>query len=721
MLKESRNSLSIFLRPKSVIYKLFSHRYLLVIVIVATSQLILQLWLEGRSLVVHRQGLDLLFEIMQTRNPPPPSSEPPSNTVASESQPTRRSLPNAALQSQNLTSEPPKQVFFPTGGTLVRRDGDKNANPLAPPPASSSLRPSPAPQSPLPAAAAISSAPSKSSSLSGGSQLLAQPPPAARPSPSPTPSPVPAPLPPKTNSGAPQAKPSPTPNLGTPPSVPPPTPPTNTPQPPPEADPTGRDIKKVKAEEEVNKKRKAPTKSSLRPLTDLEKDPSAASILDEVNRQNGDPNTPQTTDVAAPGAAIFVLDGNLINLSAKCVTALKQPMQYISRDHRTDIVRMVFQIWLWGLTIWGLLLESIPHLAAVVISQFISLAFVALALRKSLTLKDVFINAVSNECDGVNVLPDFWEVLIKLDIVAVVFAALTSLAFIFLGFKLYSVLDWRTFKKLGASQTVRIAHTVSLIFAAILQLNAYFVTAFLALWLDEVVTFKWAAGSKSFHRTASFKAFLGIFLVLSIPWLVVGNTSLKNEHMIGIISFLLFDIILLIFTTYLLCEHFYQDMAKTWVFLNFTGIMACIFMFSSLIIAVACLVVFDKGLLFRVNRDSNAPSNSLSKPDLSTDEIGFPDSYVTPYNHQANSQTFSGSNSGIGSILSGSQFNHNLPPPIGFNPNATAEFEDSASWIAGDERTWTKAADGRPKHHSESSDYSNSSGQLSYATTTYTQ
>jgi hypothetical protein len=37
------------------------------------------------------------------------------------------------------------------------------------------------------------------------------------------------------------------------------------------------------------------------------------------------------------------------------------------------------------------------------------------------------------------VLPDFWEVLIKLDIVAVVFAALTSLAFIFLGFKLYSV------------------------------------------------------------------------------------------------------------------------------------------------------------------------------------------------------------------------------------------------------------------------------------------
>ncbi|PLW32996.1 hypothetical protein PCANC_21962 [Puccinia coronata f. sp. avenae] len=669
MLKESRNSLSIFLRPKSVIYKLFSHRYLLVIVIVATSQLILQLWLEGRSLVVHRQGLDLLFEIMQTRNPPPPSSEPPSNTVAYESQPTRRSLPNTALQSQNLTSEPPKQVFFPTGGTLVRRDGTKT--------------------SPLPAAAAISSAPSKSSSLSGGSQLLAQPPPAARPSPSPTPSPVPAPLPPKTNSGAPQAKPSPTPNLGTPPSVPPPTPPTNTPQPPPEADPTGRDIKKVKAEEEVNKKRKAPTKSSLRPLTDLEKDPSAASILDEVNRQNGDPNTPQTTDVAAPGAAIFVLDGNLINLSAKCVTALKQPMQYISRDHRTDIVRMVFQIWLWGLTIW----DCCWNHSSSCRSSYISIYKLSIcsfgSAKKSYTERCV------HKCCKQRVR---W------------------------GFKLYSVLDWRTFKKLGASQTVRIAHTVSLIFAAILQLNAYFVTAFLALWLDEVVTFKWAAGSKSFHRTASFKAFLGIFLVLSIPWLVVGNTSLKNEHMIGIISFLLFDIILLIFTTYLLCEHFYQDRAKTWVFLNFTGIMACILMFSSLIIAVACLVVFDKGLLFRVNRDSNAPSNSLSKPDLSTDEIGFPDSYVTPYNHQANSQTFSGRrNSGIGFILSGSQFNHNLPPPIGFNPNTTAEFEDSASWIAGDERTWTKAADGRPKHHSESSDYSNSSGQLSYATTTYTQ
>jgi hypothetical protein len=39
----------------------------------------------------------------------------------------------------------------------------------------------------------------------------------------------------------------------------------------------------------------------------------------------------------------------------------------------------------------------------------------------------------------VDVLPDFWGVLLKLDIVAVVFASATAIAFIFLAFKLYVV------------------------------------------------------------------------------------------------------------------------------------------------------------------------------------------------------------------------------------------------------------------------------------------
>jgi hypothetical protein len=160
------------------------------------------------------------------------------------------------------------------------------------------------------------------------------------------PSPQTNPPPPtQPNVPPPQLKPSATPSkpLSPPVSVPPP----SNPLPPSPAEAGGRDEKKLKAEEEVNRRRKEkkpPIKSSQTRLPDVEQDPSALSILQEVN-QGGDPTTTQTTDVAAPGAAIFVLDGNLINLSAKCVTALKQPMNFISRSHRTDIARIVFHIW----------------------------------------------------------------------------------------------------------------------------------------------------------------------------------------------------------------------------------------------------------------------------------------------------------------------------------------------------------------------------------------
>ncbi|WAQ83672.1 hypothetical protein PtA15_4A120 [Puccinia triticina] len=703
--------------------------------------MILQLWLEGRSLVIHRQGVDLLVEILETRNRPLPIPEPSRHEVTPASQPNRRSL-----QYQSSVLESNNTLLY-ISRKLTRRDEEKDGKPpqsppptptvpLVPPPSAPSPRPSPGLQLP-PAAAAPppATAPLPPQAAGPPPTAAASPPtPVAPPAPKPASSPKPAPASPPPKSNPPPTPPNP------PPPVAQPNPPP--PQPPP-AQTGGRDGKKVKAEEEVNKQRKEkkPTsKSSQTRLEDVERDPSALSILQEVNLKNGgDPTTMQTTDVAAPGAAIFVLDGNLINLSAKCVTALKQPMKFISRSHRTDIARIVFHIWLWGLTIWGLLLESVPHIAAVVVSQFISTAFVALDLRKTITMKEEFSIVVNSDCDGVDVLPEFWGVLLKLDVVAVVFAATTALAFTFLAFKLYAVLDWRTFKKLGASRMVRIAHTLSLIFAAILQLNAYFVIVFLALWLEEVVTYKWKNGSKNRFGTKNFKAALGILLALSVPWLLVGNFSLKNENMIGIIAFLIYDVALLSFTIFLLCENFYQKMANVTVFLNFTGIMACVLMFASLIVAVACLLVFDRGLLVKVNRDSNASSDTVERLSIHDDEITFPNHDVAPYHHQNNERGLSGSEkyeadsnlSQPQAVLSSrlEDRRENITSLIGLYPKDAAEIQDPKknqlstsaprqSWIAGDERSWMAPGTGRERRRSDDSRYSYSSGAVSYATTT---
>ncbi|POW03630.1 hypothetical protein PSTT_10927 [Puccinia striiformis] len=716
MLQDSRNSLSIFLRPKSIVYKLFSHRYLLVAVIVASFQMVLQLWLEGRSLAIHRQGVDLLIEILETRNQPLHVSEPSSHGATSAGRQSRRSLQYQVLASQSTL------VF--TSPSLVRRGEEKNGYPALSPPAIPSPKPStpPNPNSPSPP----------------------NPPPSQPPASSTKPNLAPS-------------EPKPSSELPKPYQSPVHSPPPPNPQPPASAPAGGRDTQKVKDEVEVNKRRKEkkpPSKSSQTRLENVQQDPSALNILQEANlQQGGNAGSIQTTDMAAPGAAIFVLDGNLINLSAKCVTALKQPMKFISRSHRTDIARIVFHVWLWGLTIWSLLLESIPHLAAVVISQYISAAFVSLDLKKSINLKEDFASVVNNDCDGVDVLPEFWGVLLKLDIVAATFASAIALTFTFLAFKLYSILDWRTFKKLGASRMVRIAHTLSLIFAAILQLNAYFVTVFLALWLREVLTYQWGTNSKNLFKTMGFKVTLGFFLALSAPWLLVGNFSLKHENLIGIIAFLIFDVALLTFTIFLLSQGFYRQMADLSAIckayfsaldhLNFTGIMACILMFASLLVAVACLLVFDRGLLAKVNRDSKSSSDTFERPSMTDDEIAFPNNDVTPYNHQSNGFIFTSyDKNDNGSVISQPQAVlaprlETLAPPRNLRsmelyPNQVAGSHDTKtnqrytsssdqSWIAGDEKSWMSHNAQITRSVSGYSEYSASSSGLSYATTTFSQ
>lgn len=448
--------------------------------------------------------------------------------------------------------------------------------------------------------------------------------------------------------------------------------------------------------------------------------------------------------MAAPGSTIFLLDGNLINLSSKCVNALSQPMSFISRSHRTDIARMVFQVWIWALTIWALLLESVPHLTAVGASQVLNTAFVALDLKESIDLSGDFTKIVNKDCDGVNVLPDFWPVLIKLDLVATIFSGVTVLAVTFLGLKLYSVLDWRTFKKLGASRMVRIAHTFSLIFGAVVQLNTYFVVVFLALWLDELITHRWKADSTDIQRHVGFKIAVGVLLALSIPWLIIGNSSLKRENIIGIVVFLSFDVVLLAFTIFLLGQRFYKKMARSWIFLRFVGFIACILMVASLLIAIGCLLVFDRGLLTKVNRDSKRPPDLSERLSLNDEEIAFPNNDVKPYSYEKN-QTNSAFDPrhGMNSIIKEPQAAHpsrmeyldhsehvsslEYHPDDGYShpkPGVAlkSHYVDRQSWIEGDEASWMAPGADRsrmPNRNPSTSTYS--SDAFSYATTTFSR
>lgn len=95
-------------------------------------------------------------------------------------------------------------------------------------------------------------------------------------------------------------------------------------------------------------------------------------------------------------------------------------------------------------------------------------------------------------------------------------------------------------------------------------------------------------------------------------------------------------------------------------------------------------------------------------------EVAFPQDDFTEFTNQGNLEELSISQRGSGSIIS--------PPQAIHKPsNHQDGLESSLSWFAGDEKKWIKPGNNNAlKHHSDLSQYSVSSGEVSYATTTYT-
>ncbi|KAH9811561.1 hypothetical protein DFH28DRAFT_1097334 [Melampsora americana] len=344
-------------------------------------------------------------------------------------------------------------------------------------------------------------------------------------------------------------------------------------------------------------------------------------------------NTSTTTNSTS-----FILDHKPVTLTFECIQQLKKPLVNLDRNHRTNIATLVLQPWIWGLGIWALLLESVPHLAAVLVADLIITVFGVLDVHESTLLHEYFHQVVIDHCDGIDVLPMYWSDILGLD------SACNATSYV--SYKLYSVLDWRTFKKLGASRAVRIAHSFSLAFTVTLHLNAYFLVTFLSLWLDELIIHVWETEdtSNDLYRSPSFKKILIGFITLSLPWLFLGHWSLNHEHNLGLICFLVLDLMFLILGFFLLASKDSHYLTENWIFLKFTGATTCVLLFASLIFAIMCYVFFDKGILLQAHTDSRELGEDLGKVNMSSDDssdcLRFPSSDpLQPDSYRTDSRT----------------------------------------------------------------------------------
>ncbi|KAL5512611.1 hypothetical protein ACEPAG_3264 [Sanghuangporus baumii] len=277
-------------------------------------------------------------------------------------------------------------------------------------------------------------------------------------------------------------------------------------------------------------------------------------------------------------------------LTSRCINALNWPSIILHDAKREDISFLVYQVWLLGISLVTILNESIPHLVAALATHGMSTAWSAFQLsRTGKAARDYQTLIVNDACNGVDVIPGFWGnrmnyliPILVLNVVVLVFSFGLSL-------KLFNIYARQTFNRVGASKKMNVLYSYVLLLSVFLQLSAFFTICGSALWLD-------AISNGVIKGSTAYRIVFTIVCVVEIPWVIMGWISIRREHHICSLIFLITGLALCAAWTSMFASVMYRWSFQNFPFFAALTISAFIVLVGTVALAVVCRINFGKGL-----------------------------------------------------------------------------------------------------------------------------
>ncbi|KAI9511762.1 hypothetical protein F5148DRAFT_1274103 [Russula earlei] len=284
------------------------------------------------------------------------------------------------------------------------------------------------------------------------------------------------------------------------------------------------------------------------------------------------------TGVVLPG---FGTNGTNTTLDHRCLVALHWPVQTLRNTKREDF-------WVLGMSLVAVLNESIPHVAATVLTHLSSTAWGGFQIYNTDAFHSDFKRLTTDGACRVNLLPRYWT--------ARAHAEIPSLAFNSSGIALFLHLlfGWQTFKRVGASVSINRIYKLVLTLSIVIQLSLFFVVLAVALWLDQLYN-----GAIAVMSTQSnlYQVFLMVILVLIIPWLLMGWFATRMELKFLMIAFLVLSALYLIGFGLIFDSRTFRWTYIQWGFFGATVSLSAVLVLVDLVVGIMCRLNFDKGLI----------------------------------------------------------------------------------------------------------------------------
>ncbi|KAJ6542627.1 hypothetical protein B0H19DRAFT_1267865 [Mycena capillaripes] len=278
----------------------------------------------------------------------------------------------------------------------------------------------------------------------------------------------------------------------------------------------------------------------------------------------------------------------------QCALSLMWLEDVLSDARREDLGILVFQIWLFSLSVVTLLNESLPHLFAGLAARVLATAWGGFRVQGNADLYDTYLHVVTaGQCNGRGPLDSWWNHSGAHEIATLVSNAVNLVMMAGLSYKLFTVYASQTFSRVGASEEVNRIYKLVLLLSVILQLAGFFTLGQTALWIGKI---SFGSIRQLAEHFPIYLAELVVTAVLEIPWLILGWISVRRESKALFLVFALISLILVLMSSALFISPLNRFVIKEWSFYATMSVTSFILLVATSVLAIICRVQFGKGL-----------------------------------------------------------------------------------------------------------------------------
>ncbi|KAH9856276.1 hypothetical protein C2E23DRAFT_511714 [Lenzites betulinus] len=357
-----------------------------------------------------------------------------------------------------------------------------------------------------------------------------------------------------------------------------------------------------------------------------------------------DPSTKNVTAVEMT----YNNGANSMVLSEQCARMLQYPGRILLDSQREDVALIGFQLYLLGISTFGILWNSVPHIWAVVFARVLQTSWAAYTVWCTTDTSFTYRSLIVDDGTPCNFdfIPSYFNTRLHLQIPGLVLSVTALISTTFLAWHIVRSYSPSAIHRAGPPQRLMRLYKFFLIKSTFLQLSLFFTLTTVSLWIDQLRTSEIADLAQS---VPLYYALFVFIVVTIIPWMAMGYFSVLRENKLLMAGFLLLNVCYIAGLSAMLTAQAYVWTFTEWPFFGCMTVVSLLVLLGALVFGIVCWTGFRKGLAHYLHVEALLAQSSCDADQFTNNDSEK--AYIPDMDTSANKADFYAQEKGAVSLL----------------------------------------------------------------------